>query len=490
MRTGRVVLILIMAVYAVAALGVAFTKAPFCDEGWLASPGLNLIRHGTLETSAIETAGSWLKQINRFTYWVMPLWLLASALWYRIFGFGLTTLRSLSVLWGVAGIGACFVIAKRLSGQKSTAVLACAVLAFDTNFIINGGTARMDMMSAMCGFSGIAIYLWLRETHFARAILFSNVLVAAGVFSHPNGVIAFAGLIFLTIYFDARRIRWTDIGLAAAPYVLGLAAWGLYIRHDPQAFVAQFTGNAKPGSRGLIFYHPLQALQLELTNRYLDAYSFYASGLKRLRALPLVLYAAAFLGGWLTPGIRRDPGLRAALWLMSICCTMLFLIDGIKRSFYLVHVLGPIAIVSAIWLTWLWRMWPRWRPAIGVAVAAIFAVQLAGVASLIANENRQRLFNPVISFLRQHDAKGALVMGPSELGFGLGYTPSLVDDYRLGYYSGKHPEFLVVDDNYRAFFESLAGSEPDVYKHVKSDLDKGYTPVFHNALYVVYKRVP
>ncbi len=490
MRSSRLILALIVLVYIGLALGVSLTKAPFCDEGWLASPGLNLLRHGTLETSLIEPRGSFLKSIDHYTYWVMPLWLLMLSVWYKAFGFGLTTMRSLSTFWGGIGIASCFAFTRRLTEHSWTAILACLILAADTNFIINGGTGRMDMMAAVCGFGGVTAYLILRERKFSWAVGLSHALVAAGVLCHPNGIINFLVLCFMSLYLDRDRIRWVDVALAATPYVCGLALWGLYLSHDPQAFVAQFVGNAKPGERGLIFHAPVQALRLELEARYLTAYGFYTEGLKRLRVLPLILYAAALIGSLLTHYIRRDRFLHLATMLVLVSCAGLLLVDGIKRSFYLPYVLPYLAVLSAIWINWLWDRQRTARIAIGIAIAAVIIVQVGGAVSLISNKNRQRFFEPVIAFLRQNNSGRKTIDGPSELGFGLGYNPPLVDDYRLGFYSGKRPQFIVVDDNYRSFFDSLKDHDRPAYDYVRHLIDQDYKVVYQNGLYSIYERRP
>ena len=485
MRLERLSFVLILIIYCVAAFGIALTKAPFCDEGWLASPGLNLLRHGHMETSLIEPAGSFLVGIDHYTYWVMPLWLLASAVFYKLFGFGLTTLRSLSLLWGAIGICACFAIGRKLTGKSSTAVLACAILACDTNFILNGAAGRMDMMSAVCGLSGIAVYLWMRERDLTRAVIASHSLVAAGVFSHPNGIVAFLCLCFLTVYLDFSKIRWFHLGVAAAPYLAGMAAWGWYISYDPHAFVSQFAGNASPASRGLVFHAPFAALKLEVTKRYLDGYSFYSPGLKKLRVVPLPLYLVSFIGCVCTPGIRRNRYLRAALLLCVVSVSALFLVDGIKRSFYLVHVLVPLALVSSIWITWIWDRWRRARLPLALALASVYMIQLGGIVTLIRKHDRLREFQPMIAFLNQHRRPDTVIMGPSELGFALGYNPPLVDDYRLGYFSGKHAQYVVVDDNYRALINDLKTDNPPVYRSVTDRLAHEYHPVWQDGLYQI-----
>ncbi|MBA2736159.1 MAG: hypothetical protein H0U50_05130 [Pyrinomonadaceae bacterium] len=62
----------------------------------------------------------------------------------------------------------------------------------------------MDMMSASLGFIGIAAFLLLRERNLTLAVLLSQTFVVLSGLTHPNGIIAFFGLLFLTFYFDFR----------------------------------------------------------------------------------------------------------------------------------------------------------------------------------------------------------------------------------------------------------------------------------------------
>jgi hypothetical protein len=49
------------------------------------------------------------------------------------------------------------------------------------------------------------------------------------------------------------------------------------------------------------------------------------------------------------------------------------------------------------------------------------------------------MYMPVVDYLQQHVPPGTLVMGSAELGFHLGFTPALIDDVRLGYFSSRRP---------------------------------------------------
>src|SRR5438132_145318 len=103
MRAGRgMALAGIIVVYLLLATGSLLTLRPWCDEGWFSSPALNLITKGYMGTSVLDPTASWrsvqLGGIHDYTYWIMPLYPLAQAAWYKLTGFGLYSMRALSVL--------------------------------------------------------------------------------------------------------------------------------------------------------------------------------------------------------------------------------------------------------------------------------------------------------------------------------------------------------------------------------------------------------
>src|SRR5713101_7551119 len=104
--------------------GSIFTRLPWVDEGIFASPAYNLVSKGYMGTTAMETAGTPWQGIERRTYWIVPLHVLAQAGWYELFGFGLFSMRTLSALWGLAALAALFTVALRLSRDRAVAALA------------------------------------------------------------------------------------------------------------------------------------------------------------------------------------------------------------------------------------------------------------------------------------------------------------------------------------------------------------------------------
>ena len=88
----------ILAIYLALSVGTALTEIPITDEGYFANPAFNLMSKGSFATTMLETIGTPFEGIDRHTYWIMPLEPLALSIWYRVFGFGVFSTRSLSIV--------------------------------------------------------------------------------------------------------------------------------------------------------------------------------------------------------------------------------------------------------------------------------------------------------------------------------------------------------------------------------------------------------
>src|SRR5258708_17082696 len=90
----------------------------WANEAWFASPAFNLLHKGYLGTTILESKGTWMEGIERHTYWIPPLYLLLQAAWYQVFGFGLISIRSLSMAAGLALLLAWYWIVSRLTASR------------------------------------------------------------------------------------------------------------------------------------------------------------------------------------------------------------------------------------------------------------------------------------------------------------------------------------------------------------------------------------
>ena len=183
------VIVPILLVFVAIAVLCAHTNLPWSDEAWFASPALNLITNGNFGTSVLDPTASFrtnnLTGIREHTYWIVPLFPLAEAAWFRAIGFGLMQVRYLSILWGLVALWAWYRMLKILSGDERVAVLALGLMAVDFTFAWTASVGRMDMMAAALGGAGLTAFLILRERNFTRAVLVSQSLIVAAGLTHP-----------------------------------------------------------------------------------------------------------------------------------------------------------------------------------------------------------------------------------------------------------------------------------------------------------------
>jgi hypothetical protein len=477
----------VVSLYAALTIGVSLTKPPEIDEGWFASPAWNLITKGSMGTTVLEPSGtltSRLSGINQHTYWVMPLHLLAQAGWYEVFGFSLFSMRTLSIAWGLVALASWFLIMKALSGNQKVAMTAFAFIALDYVFIMHASLGRMDIMCAALGFAALAAYLCARERNLMLAIFASQSLVAASLFTHPNGVMAGAGLLFLTLYYDRSQIRWKHALLAATPYLIGAASWGLYILQSPSSFAGQFSDQAAGRAPGLSA--PLVALKEEFTIKYFEAFGFapFASGISRLKMLILVVYVIAIIGSICAREIRLHRGFRALLILTAIY----FVIETFfnhKLVFYLVHIIPMFAAILAVWVHWCWSERRVPRQLITLVVCAFLFLQVSGVVHRVNQNSYEKDYLPAAAFLKQHSNNKTLVIGSAEMAFGVGFE-RVIDDIRFGYYSGKTPDFIVMGYHYDGLMKLLEEREPAVYDTATDRLSHSYKQVYNHGSYQIY----
>lgn len=221
------VLLVVATLFLILGAGRALTDEPTEDEGSFACPAVNLITKGEFSTSVLDLTGTWGAGLRKRTYWTMPLSHLALAGWFRIFGFGLMSMRSFSLLFGLIALASLFQILRKLNGDSVVALVACALVSVDFAFLRSAANGRMDMMSASLALAASAVFVSLRERSLPLAILLSHTLAAANSITHPNAIFGFLMLALLTLRLDRSRLRWRLVALAGVPYAVALGGWSL-----------------------------------------------------------------------------------------------------------------------------------------------------------------------------------------------------------------------------------------------------------------------
>lgn len=475
------------------AVGSSLSHRPQIDEGMFASASYNLAENGFLGTTVLETEKSSLTRINERTYWVMPLFLVNVAASFKAFGFSLFTMRLVSVFWGFVLLAAWYFIALKLSENRFIALLCLIILACNYTILDTASSGRMDLMSAALGFAGIAAYLLFRERNLPQAVFFSQVFVVLSGLTHPNGIMAFGGLLFLTLYLDFRNLRLKHLGIGLIPYFVGGAAFGWWVWQDFAAFKAQFIENALMSGRMKGVSSPFDGFIREFTQRYPHAHGLYKvsgghSGPVYLKSLVLIGYAVGLVGVLFTKSLRTTRNYRALLIMTAIYFVLMSLIDGQKETPYLIHIVPFYCALLAIFTHWLWEKRFLPKPLIALAIVALLILQAGGMALRIKQNTYANFYQPTVDFLKQNAKSEDLIMASSDFGFGLGFSENLVDDGRFGFYTGKRPKYIVTDDGVKTSWEESKEFFPEFYEYFPRMLSEEYEVTYENAAYKVYAR--
>ncbi len=483
---SRYILALIGVVFCSLALAVALTQRPGCDEAWFGGPAYNLAFHGSMGTPSLEPQtvfqeGRNFKGIDHYTYWIMPLSPLLQAGWYRIFGFSLMVMRSISLLWAIAALGAWWFLLRTWKMDSRMAILAIGLIALDYPFVRSAAHGRMDMMCAALNVLAFAAYFYYRGRKLAQAVFISQIVGACSFLTHPNGIFAPVGILIFALMFDLRRLRLWYVCVAAVPYLIGVGAWGLYIAQAPDIFWIQFGGNSAGRFWGL--HDPVGALLSEFYDRYSGGSTGAAGLLKALQSAPYVLASLFVLS---TRKLRENPALQAVLCLVAFESIYFWLMEGTKLYLYVVHTspLFMVLLAASIFNVWETKRMPAWM--ISGALALWVTMQIGGVGFVARRNDMGKEYKPVVQFLQKHAHSGEVVMGSAELGFRYGFD-GLVDDVKLGATSGKHPNYVVVENRYEGWQQRYAQArEPETYAHIQTVLHDDLRLVFEQGSYKIY----
>jgi 4-amino-4-deoxy-L-arabinose transferase-like glycosyltransferase len=481
----RLLVLSCLLLYVTLAVLLANVRPPQSDEGHFAEAAAQIVISGRFIT---PTWTEWLPTLNQHVYAVMPLYFLSLAAWFKAFGIGMLSMRYFSVFWGTILVFAYFVLVRSISQNRRLASLALLLLVFNYD-VINLTTARYDGMAAALSVSGLAIYAILREGHLPLALLSANTFIAAAAMTHPYGAFGLGNLIILFLILDRHRFRTIYCVLVAAPYLIALSAWGLYISQDLPSFKAQFLSNATVHKTSLV--HPLLLVYGELHDRYWVLFAGMRAGIPvymKLKIGLLVLYLVSFIASALTPEIRNSRS-QIALWgCAAFSFFALMLGDGTRLYVYLVHVISLYSIIVAIWLNYLSRSSARQRALVAMIVCGIGIFTLASIAYRVRLNSYGRAYLPAANYVSAHVVERQLVFAGGEFVLPISFDRHLLDDVRLGYSSHKRADYIVVGNDYDANFQQQKTRSPFIYNHVTQTL-RTYRLAFESRAGLDYYRV-
>jgi len=476
------------AVYLVLAIAHAYTVQPQAPEGELASSAVNLIRNGFMGCTIFADEGPY-KELSSYTYWQPPLYFLALAAVFKVCGVGLLQTRLMSVAFGLLGLIAFYGLARHLFDKEPLWVLLATLLVATDLFFVAGAIGRQDIMAVAFFFCGLTVYLTKREESLERALFWANGFVCLSGLSHPNGILAFLVLAFLTLYLDGRRLTIKMLLLGATPYAIGALGWGGYILQNVEAFKAQMAASIQRheydfyvnGIKWKAVYH-------ELVNRYL-----YSYGLNPLRTSQLVLlklpiflvYMGSFLCGFFVFKRQKE---RWIWYILAIVFFGLMFIIAHKAPFYLPWI-TPLFILNFIYL---WKSTDKNRLSLFFALSACYILAIS-ISVVFFNFYRNLYKNQYIYDLDRFTSMhytGGKIFGSGELAFYFDFNSDIIqDDVHLGYYIDEKPDFIAIDARYRDAFNDFSIRNKKLYEYIDYNLSKNYKIVFTGRRYTFYKKI-
>jgi len=69
----------------------------------------------------------------------------------------------------------------------------------------------------------------------------------------------------------------------------------------------------------------------------------------------------------------------------------------------------------------------------------------------------------------------------------LGFDSEMVDDLRLGFFSGRRPELIVTNRIYQGWFDQSARRYPEIHAYMTRLLSNEYRIAFRNTNYTIYQ---
>lgn len=220
------------------------------DENLFSNPAFTLITNGKLGTTLLYNVSN----MQNFTYWQPPLYILLISVSFKLFGLGVTQGRMVSVILGLISIVFTYLLGKELYNKK-VGLIASTLLVFNFLFFYVAREIRMDV--AVVCFTLIAVFLMILALKKSSLLYYflSGVVAMMSFLSHPNGLIGIITIYILIFvykyssynltlfngiisFFKEKGVYLYSLGLilTSLPYI-----W--YISLDYSSFKEQFMGN-------------------------------------------------------------------------------------------------------------------------------------------------------------------------------------------------------------------------------------------------------
>lgn len=456
------------------AVSLLRSRPPLVDEVWNLNRAWGLIQtgrpFGTLDAGVLDRFdGHW-------TYFPMlGTWFHAMAI--QLLGFGVFSVRAVSLLFGLVLLATVYFIGSRLYCRR-VGVLAAVVTALTGAFLSASLLGRHDMIVAAFGFAAVALHLADRAPGLPIRSVLAGLAVSLTLDIHPIGAMYAPTIFALHLLEDGRSVLrsrrfW---GFSAGLGIGGALFLAMHVLPYPRTFLA--LGTVAFGSARV---PPALVLDARIwAQSALETLDFlFMSG---YLLTPLFLIAFAGLS------TRRTAPDRKVLVLCAGLALALTALVRYKSNLYGVLLMPACGLLTAAFLDRLLQAWregavsptlPR-RLSLGLLAAVVIGLTVSAPAHTLGTvlDRPVNDYEAVAQHLRQSVPPNNLVMGSQS--HWLGFTDErylsweqLV--YHQRYASGSsledafralRPDFFIIDRHIEQFVAAAAAQLPEHLRYL------------------------
>jgi hypothetical protein len=190
----------------------------------------------------------------------------------------------------------------------------------------------------------------------------------------------------------------------------------------------------------------------------------------------------------LSAEIRRHPGYRLLIVWTAITVGFMTWFEGLKTVYYVIYLTSLYSILLAVAAGWMWQRRPRCRWAVAGVLLVFVALQAARTPIAVLRNPRRTTYDPAVEYLRARFNRHTFIMGSASLIFGLGPDWNILDDFHLGYDSGKRAEVVMIDPHWADGIGMLPTQNPSLYAFVTQLLRSEYREVYNQGGYRILIR--
>ena len=206
---------------------------PWSDEMVFGVTARSLFETGRLQTPVVVG-------MERFTFWVPPLYIAFLGGFFEVFGFGFVTMRVFSIMCGVVVLIVTYVIARQLKLPLFLIVIVLTLVVVDPFLLRYSKVGRMDSLCMALILGSLACHIGWVATRWRSLNLCAVIGASLAVAVHPMGLIAVAGLLLHRLMLRLRgkidSLSFLAPGIALVVILIALSGYWL---QDTSEFLAQ-----------------------------------------------------------------------------------------------------------------------------------------------------------------------------------------------------------------------------------------------------------